>query len=434
MNEPEQPGYLVAYEQIRDDFREEVLERATDQLISEGFPPSALLASHLLVGAYFERQGSERVRGEPRDPDQIHTIRGINLTRTRVGELTVRLAEVTFLEERRSDKEEPYIDASNDLTIFSRQLRNVPPMTGERLESAISRLEVGRKAEAALERGEAGGIPLRQGTVDRLREEAAARQKAIGELAESYLPYGVKVAKQLQGRGLDLEDLIGSAAENLLHLAAQWEPSTSSFYTYIKASLSWRIIRDIDNMGKTIRIPLHVSDDTRALARGEQALAQKRIEPTDEMVAQETGWEVEKVRNIRETRRNLPRTSSLVMRDETELLPEEKDDNDFRDASGKEYHPPADTELEMQGIEMMFVRKAIQLALETLPYREREIIRLKFGLTDSRSEPMTHKEIGKVFGVSGNRIGQIEQAAMRKLRHSSKRDILRGFLGASREY
>ena len=293
--------------------------------------------------------------------------------------------------------------------IYLREIGRVPLLTAEDEVELAKTIEAGLFADEKLH----GGFPLfgvQRCDLDLLvREGLRAKQR----LTEANLRLVVSIAKRYIGRGLLFLDLIQEGNLGLIRAVEKFDYTKGyKFSTYATWWIRQAITRAIADQARTIRIPVHMVETINKLARVQRQLHQDLgREPAPEEIAFEMSLPVDRVVEIQ-------RVAQEPVSLQAPIGEEDSDLGDFIE--------DADAVVPIEAAAFIMLQDQLEEILDNLSDREQKIIELRFGLADGH--PRTLEEVGREFGVTRERIRQIESKTLAKLRHPSRAQMLREYL------
>ncbi|GAB4048003.1 RNA polymerase sigma factor [Catellatospora paridis] len=320
--------------------------------------------------------------------------------------------ESEALKQARKDAE---LTASADsVRAYLKQIGKVPLLNAEQEVELAKRIEAGLYAAERLRQAEEEGLSLTRDMQRDLLWVSRDGERAKNHLLEANLRLVVSLAKRYTGRGMAFLDLIQEGNLGLIRAVEKFDYTKGyKFSTYATWWIRQAITRAMADQARTIRIPVHMVEVINKLGRIQRELLQDLgREPTPEELAKEMDITPEKVLEIQQYARE-PISLDQTIGDEG-------------DSQLGDFIEDSEAVVAVDAVSFSLLQDQLQQVLQTLSEREAGVVRLRFGLTDG--QPRTLDEIGQVYGVTRERIRQIESKTMSKLRHPSRSQVLRDYL------
>ncbi|WP_092553904.1 RNA polymerase sigma factor [Actinoplanes derwentensis] len=320
--------------------------------------------------------------------------------------------ESEALKQARRDAE---LTASADsVRAYLKQIGKVPLLNAEQEVELAKRIEAGLYSAERLRAADEGEESLERNFERDLKWINRDGERAKNHLLEANLRLVVSLAKRYTGRGMAFLDLIQEGNLGLIRAVEKFDYTKGyKFSTYATWWIRQAITRAMADQARTIRIPVHMVEVINKLGRIQRELLQDLgREPTPEELAKEMDITPEKVLEIQQYARE-PISLDQTIGDEG-------------DSQLGDFIEDSEAVVAVDAVSFSLLQDQLQQVLQTLSEREAGVVRLRFGLTDG--QPRTLDEIGQVYGVTRERIRQIESKTMSKLRHPSRSQVLRDYL------
>ena len=307
------------------------------------------------------------------------------------------------------------LDAPADaVRAYLKRIGKVPLLNAEQEVDLAKRIEGGLCASERLRRSEEDGEKLATAMWRDLDWISRDGERAKNRLLEANLRLVVSIAKRYNGRGMAFLDLIQEGNLGLIRAVEKFDYTKGyKFSTYAHWWIRQAITRAMADQARTIRIPVHMVEVVNKLGRVQRELLQQLgRDPTAEELAREMDITRERVLEVQRYAREPISLDQTI--------------GDAGDTQFGDFIEDYDAVVAVDVVSFLLLQDQLEQVLQTLSQREAGVVRLRFGLTDGR--PRTLDEIGQVYGVTRERIRQIESKTMSKLRHPSRSQVLRDYL------
>jgi RNA polymerase primary sigma factor len=359
----------------------------------------------------------------------VEGLKGVELTPDQMDSVFVYLSEcgIHITDEAEDDLEDtevavvrgkhapgnggPYSTSPNDtVRMYLKEIGKVALLTAAQEVALAKRIEAGVLAAEAL----ASHRELDEASIDELVALEADGREARKKLAEANLRLVVSIAKRYVGRGMLFLDLVQEGNLGLIRGVEKYDYTRGfKFSTYATWWIRQAVTRAIADQARTIRVPVHMVENMNKLAKVQLRLLQQGgREPTPEEVAEEMGITEESVRAIIKVSQVPVSLETPIGQDESTLL--------------SDFIPDNAAVIPLEAAAFRMLQEQLEDVLDELSIREKRIVQLRFGLLDGR--PRTLEEVGNVFGVTRERIRQIEAKTIAKLSNPSVSACLRDYI------
>jgi RNA polymerase primary sigma factor len=315
---------------------------------------------------------------------------------------------------RQARKDAEMTASADSVRAYLKQIGKVALLNAEEEVDLAKRIEAGLYSAERLRQAEEVGEKLNTQMRRDLRWIVRDGERAKNHLLEANLRLVVSLAKRYTGRGMAFLDLIQEGNLGLIRAVEKFDYTKGyKFSTYATWWIRQAITRAMADQARTIRIPVHMVEVINKLGRIQRELLQDLgREPTPEELAKEMDITPDKVLEIQQYARE-PISLDQTIGDEG-------------DSQLGDFIEDSEAVVAVDAVSFTLLQDQLQSVLQTLSEREAGVVKLRFGLTDG--QPRTLDEIGQVYGVTRERIRQIESKTMSKLRHPSRSQVLRDYL------
>jgi RNA polymerase primary sigma factor len=315
---------------------------------------------------------------------------------------------------RQARKDAEMTASADSVRAYLKQIGKVALLNAEEEVDLAKRIEAGLYSAERLRQAEEASEKLAMQMKRDLRWIVRDGERAKNHLLEANLRLVVSLAKRYTGRGMAFLDLIQEGNLGLIRAVEKFDYTKGyKFSTYATWWIRQAITRAMADQARTIRIPVHMVEVINKLGRIQRELLQDLgREPTPEELAKEMDITPDKVLEIQQYARE-PISLDQTIGDEG-------------DSQLGDFIEDSEAVVAVDAVSFTLLQDQLQSVLQTLSEREAGVVKLRFGLTDG--QPRTLDEIGQVYGVTRERIRQIESKTMSKLRHPSRSQVLRDYL------